>query len=110
MATQNLQLEFLNTGDGAAVEPGQIVVVHYTGWLEDGTKFDSSVDRNEPFEVAAGVGQVIGGWDAALLRMRVGDKVRASIPGHLGYGEYGVEGLIPPHSTLIFEIELLETK
>lgn len=110
MPAAHLTLEFLRTGEGPAVEAGQVVLVHYTGWLENGTKFDSSVDRNEPFEVAAGVGQVIGGWDAALLRMRVGDKARATIPAHLGYGEHGVEGVIPPHATLIFEMELLEAR
>ena len=106
----NLQMEFLEAGSGALPEPGQIVVVHYTGWLEDGTKFDSSVDRNEAFEVAAGVGQVIAGWDIVLVRMRVGDKVRVTIPPELGYGDSGVGGVIPPKATLIFEIELVELK
>jgi FKBP-type peptidyl-prolyl cis-trans isomerase len=106
----NLQMEFLQTGSGSAPEAGQIAVVHYTGWLENGTKFDSSVDRNEPFEVAAGVGQVIAGWDVALLRMRAGDKVRLKIPPEMGYGEHGVQTIIPPNSTLIFEVELLEVK
>lgn len=103
-------MEFLRTGTGSAVEAGQIVVVHYTGWLENGTKFDSSVDRNEPFEVAAGVGQVIGGWDLALLRMRAGDKARVTIPAELAYGEHGIQGVIPPNALLIFEVELLEVK
>src|SRR5688572_28603003 len=106
----NLQMEFLALGTGATAEAGQIVVAHYTGWLTDGTKFDSSVDRNEPFEVAAGVGQVIQGWDVALLRMRVGDKVRATIPPEMAYGAGGIGGVIPPNATLVFEMELLEVK
>lgn len=110
MAASNLLLEFLTVGEGASPEAGQIAVVHYTGWLTDGTKFDSSRDRNEPFEVAAGVGQVIGGWDAALLRMRVGDRVRATIPPELAYGPGGIEGVIPANATLVFEMELLEVK
>ena len=108
--TTNLQLEFLKYGDGPGPEAGEIAVVHYTGWLTNGQKFDSSVDRNEPFEVAAGVGQVIQGWDAALLRMRVGDKVRATIPPEMGYGASGAGGVIPPNATLVFEMELLEVK
>ena len=106
----NLQLEFISIGNGASAEAGQIAVVHYTGRLADGQKFDSSVDRNEPFEVAAGVGQVIGGWDLALTRMRAGDKVRLSIPPELAYGEQGVQTVIPPNATLVFEMELLEVK
>jgi FKBP-type peptidyl-prolyl cis-trans isomerase FkpA len=106
----NLQMELLEVGSGALPEPGQVVVVHYTGWLTDGTKFDSSVDRNEAFEVAAGVGQVIAGWDMVLVRMRVGDKMRVTIPPELGYGANGVGGVIPPNAILIFEIELVEVK
>jgi FKBP-type peptidyl-prolyl cis-trans isomerase len=106
----NLEMEFLAVGNGASVEAGQIAVVHYTGKLADGQKFDSSVDRNEPFEVAAGVGQVIQGWDVALLRMRVGDKVKATIPPEMAYGAGGIAGVIPPNATLIFEMELLEVK
>jgi peptidylprolyl isomerase len=106
----NLRVEFLQTGSGPSPEVGQIAVVHYTGWLENGTKFDSSLDRNEPFEVAAGVGQVIAGWDIALLRMRAGDKARLTIPPELGYGEHGVQTVIPPNATLIFDVELLEVK
>jgi FKBP-type peptidyl-prolyl cis-trans isomerase len=106
----NLQMEFLKLGEGQTAEAGQIVVAHYTGWLTNGQKFDSSVDRNEPFEVAAGVGQVIQGWDIALLRMRVGDKIKVTIPPELGYGASGAAGVIPPNATLIFEMELLEVK
>ena len=106
----NLVMECLKLGDGPVAEAGQIVVAHYTGWLTNGQKFDSSVDRNEPFEVAAGVGQVIQGWDVALLRMRVGDKVKVTIPPEMGYGESGAAGVIPGNSTLVFEMELLEVK
>ena len=108
--TANLTMEFLKYGDGPVAEAGQIVVAHYTGWLTNGQKFDSSVDRNEPFEVAAGVGQVIQGWDIALLRMRVGDKIKVTIPPELGYGASGAGGVIPGNATLIFEMELLEVK
>lgn len=108
MATSNLTLEILKGGEGAVPAAGQRVRVHYTGWLTNGTKFDSSVDRNDPFEFAAGAGEVIGGWDMALLRMRVGDKVRAAIPPALAYGAQGAAGVIPPNAELIFEIELLE--
>jgi FKBP-type peptidyl-prolyl cis-trans isomerase len=106
----NLQVEYLRFGDGASVEAGQNVVVHYTGRLTSGEKFDSSVDRNEPFEVAAGVGQVIQGWDVVLLRMRAGDKVKATIPPELAYGAQGAGGVIPPNATLVFEMELLQVK
>lgn len=106
----NLQMEFLAFGDGPPVEAGQIVVVHYTGRLTNGQKFDSSVDRNEPFEVAAGVGQVIQGWDVTLLRMRTGDKVKVTIPPELAYGAGGAGGIIPPNATLVFEMELLKVK
>jgi FKBP-type peptidyl-prolyl cis-trans isomerase FkpA len=106
----NLSMEFLAYGDGPVPNPGQIVLAHYTGWLTSGQKFDSSVDRNEPFEVAAGVGQVIQGWDVALLRMRVGDKVKVTIPPEMGYGAAGAAGVIPGNATLVFEMELLEVK
>lgn len=106
----NLQMEFLEVGSGAGAQAGQIVVVHYTGWLTDGTKFDSSVDRNEPFEVAAGVGQVIPAWDIVLLRMRAGDKVKVTIPPEMAYGAQAVGGVIPANSTLVFEMQLLEVR
>jgi len=82
--------------------------MHYTGTLEDGTKFDSSLDRNDPFKFTLGVGQVIKGWDQGLINMCVGDKRKLRIPPHLGYGERGAGAKIPPNSKLIFEVELLK--
>lgn len=106
----DLVIEKLTMGAGAAPKAGDVVVAHYTGWLTDGTKFDSSVDRNEPFEFVLGRGQVIKGWDQGIASMRVGDKVKLTIPPELGYGERGAGGVIPPNATLIFEIELLDVK
>jgi FKBP-type peptidyl-prolyl cis-trans isomerase FkpA len=105
-----LTIEKLATGTGATPKAGDVVVAHYTGWLTDGTKFDSSVDRKEPFEFVLGRGQVIKGWDEGIASMRVGDKIKITIPPELGYGERGAGGVIPPNATLIFEIELLEVK
>ena len=97
-------------GDGATAETGQQVVVHYTGWLTDGQKFDSSVDRNQPFDFALGRGMVISGWDEGVAGMKVGGKRRLTIPPQLGYGAQGAGGVIPPNATLVFEVELLETR
>jgi len=94
-------------GTGASPERGQQVTVHYTGWLEDGTKFDSSVDRGSPFMFQIDVGQVIKGWDEGVMSMKVGGKRRLIIPPDLGYGARGAGGVIPPNATLIFEVELL---
>ena len=102
-----MKTEKLKTGTGTQAKAGQTVEVHYTGWLTDGTKFDSSLDRNDLFSFVLGTGQVIRGWDQGVATMRVGDKVRLTIPPELAYGSQGFPGAIPPNSTLIFEVELL---
>jgi FKBP-type peptidyl-prolyl cis-trans isomerase len=107
MANNELQIEKLIKGAGDQPKQGQVVTVHYTGWFTDGGKFDSSVDRKEPFTFALGLGQVIAGWDAGVATMRVGDKVKLTIPPELAYGRAGYPGAIPPDATLIFEVELL---
>jgi FKBP-type peptidyl-prolyl cis-trans isomerase len=102
-----VKIEMITSGAGLAPKRGETVTVHYTGWLTDGTKFDSSVDRNDPFAFVLGTGQVIRGWDEGVAAMRVGDKARLTIPPELAYGKTGYPGAIPPNATLIFEVELL---
>jgi len=105
-----LKYEELVIGEGATAAAGQTVVVHYTGWLEDGAKFDSSKDRNTPFDFSLGAGQVIKGWDEGVSGMKIGGTRKLTIPSDLGYGAQGAGGVIPPHATLIFEVELLELR
>ncbi|MBE9033281.1 FKBP-type peptidyl-prolyl cis-trans isomerase [filamentous cyanobacterium LEGE 11480] len=105
-----LKYEVITEGDGATPEKGQTVIVHYTGTLEDGTKFDSSRDRNQPFSFKVGAGQVIKGWDEGLAMMKVGDRRNLILPPELGYGARGAGGVIPPNATLIFDVELLGIK
>jgi len=102
-----LVIEDLGVGAGDAAAAGRSVTVHYTGWLADGTKFDSSRDRGEPFVFPLGARHVIAGWDEGVQGMRVGGVRRLTIPPALGYGARGAGGVIPPHATLVFEVELL---
>ena len=105
--SSGLQYIDLKVGTGATAQAGQTVSVHYTGWLENGKKFDSSVDRGQPFSFALGAGRVIKGWDEGVQGMKVGGKRKLIIPSNLGYGARGAGGVIPPNATLIFEVELL---
>jgi FKBP-type peptidyl-prolyl cis-trans isomerase FkpA len=100
----------LKEGTGDEAKAGQIVEVHYTGWLKDGTKFDSSKDRNEPFKFPLGAGRVIKGWDEGVAGMKVGGKRKLIIPPELGYGKRGAGNVIPPDAELTFEVELLGIK
>ena len=100
MQDNELKIEKLVEGAGAQAQAGHVVSVHYTGWLTDGTKFDSSVHRDEPFTFELGCGQVIPGWDAGVATMRVGDKVRMTIPPEMAYGEEGYPGAIPPSAKI----------
>ena len=102
-----LKYEVLKEGTGDVAKAGQHVTVHYTGWLTNGTKFDSSVDRGQPFDFTLGEGQVIKGWDEGVAGMKVGEKRKLTIPSDLGYGDRGAGGVILPGATLIFDVELL---
>ncbi|HKC59238.1 MAG TPA: FKBP-type peptidyl-prolyl cis-trans isomerase [Myxococcales bacterium] len=104
-----LQMEDLVVGTGPEAKKGQTVSVHYTGWLTDGKKFDSSNDHGQPFSFALGRGQVIQGWDEGVVGMKVGGRRKLTIPPEMGYGKQGFPGAIPPNSTLVFEVELLGT-
>jgi len=102
-----LMIEELAVGDGAVAKSGDQVTVHYTGWLTNGSKFDSSHDRRDPFSFSLGRGNVIAGWDEGVAGMKIGGKRKLTIPPDLGYGPYGAGGAIPPNATLVFEVELL---
>ncbi|HIB28448.1 MAG TPA: FKBP-type peptidyl-prolyl cis-trans isomerase [Candidatus Thioglobus sp.] len=103
----DLIIEELALGEGEACKAGDRVSMHYTGWLTNGKKFDSSVDRNQPFDFKLGVGQVIPGWDQGVDGMQVGGKRKLTIPSKLAYGEMGAGNVIPPNATLVFDVELL---
>ena len=106
----DLQVQDLKVGDGAEAKEGNQVTVNYTGKLEDGTKFDSSFDRNQPFSFRLGAGQVIEGWEKGILGMKKGGERKLIIPPQMAYGQAGIPNVIPPNATLIFEVELLEVK
>ena len=112
MTTTASGLQYADTviGDGAQAKDGDTVSVHYTGWLEDNTKFDSSKDRNQAFSFKLGAGMVIKGWDEGVAGMKIGGTRKLTIPSELGYGARGAGGVIPPNASLIFEVELLGIK
>jgi FKBP-type peptidyl-prolyl cis-trans isomerase len=105
-----LIIEDILVGTGSEAIAGNTVTVHYTGWLTNGTKFDSSKDRNDPFVFPLGAGHVIRGWDQGVAGMKAGGKRKLTIPPEMGYGERGAGGVIPPNATLVFEVELLAAK
>jgi FKBP-type peptidyl-prolyl cis-trans isomerase len=102
-----LEIEDQIVGDGEEAVAGQTVEVHYTGWLTDGTKFDSSHDRDQTFSFKLGGGQVIAGWDQGVAGMKIGGTRKLTIPPEMGYGERGAGGVIPPNATLVFKVELI---
>ena len=106
----SLIIEDLHEGTGKEAQKGKRITVHYTGRLEDGTKFDSSLDRGQPFTLTLGAGQVIEGWDKGFNGMKEGGKRKLTIPPEMGYGTHGAGGVIPPNATLIFEVELLRVQ
>lgn len=106
--SNDLQVNDVVVGEGKAVVKGALIKAHYTGLLEDGTKFDSSYDRGQPFQCVIGTGRVIKGWDIGLMGMKVGGKRKLWVPAHLAYGERQIGAHIKPHSNLVFDIELLE--
>lgn len=110
MGIDKLKIEDIKKGEGQEVTSGDTVVMHYKGTLLDGTKFDSSYDRKEPFETRIGVGRVIEGWEIGIPGMKVGGKRKLTIPSILAYGESGAGDVIPPNATLVFEVELLDIK
>ncbi len=105
-----LIIEDILVGSGSEAIAGNTVTVHYTGWLTNGTKFDSSKDRNDPFVFPLGAGHVIRGWDQGVAGMKTGGKRKITIPPEMGYGASGAGGIIPPNATLVFEVELLAAK
>jgi len=108
MSNEDLQIESIVAGGGRSPRKGELVSVHYTGRFLDGQVFDSSVDRKEPFAFVLGAGQVIKGWDLGVAKMKIGDKIKLTLPAELAYGSAGYPGAIPPNATLVFEIELLD--
>lgn len=107
---EELKIEEIKVGTGKEATPGSSVTVHYTGWLTDNTKFDSSVDRGKPFSFKLGIGQVIKGWDEGVKGMKEGGKRKLTVPPHLGYGARGAGRVIPPNATLVFDVELLKVE
>jgi peptidylprolyl isomerase len=110
MTPGGVKIEIVKEGQGPLPKQGQTVVVHYIGTLPDGTKFDSSRDRKQPFSFVLGAGKVIRGWDEAIAAMKVGTRAIITIPPAMGYGAHGAGNVIPPNATLIFDVELLEAK